>query len=199
VPGAFEVPLHAKRLAATGLHDAFIACGLVVNGGIYRHELVAATVIGGFMRVQLETSTPILSVVLTPRDFHAHEVHRHFFREHFIRKGAEAAQACTEVLIIPENGSWMPVPALLLGRRARRDDAAGSCLQGGATLHGAPKAVLASAWRCHPKGEAAKTTQEPSPRGVRQDDKRSTAVFRIILARLPVARTGQSLCRRRSA
>jgi hypothetical protein len=45
----------------------------------------------------------------------------------------------------PKNGSWMHLPALLLGRQARRDDAAGSCLQGGATPHGAPKAVLASA------------------------------------------------------
>ena len=47
--------------------------------------------------------------------------------------------------IKPKNGSWMHLPALLLGCQARRDDAAGSCLQGGATPHGAPKAVLASA------------------------------------------------------
>jgi hypothetical protein len=45
----------------------------------------------------------------------------------------------------PKNGSWMHLPALLLGCQARRDDAAGSSLQGGATLHGAPKAALASA------------------------------------------------------
>jgi hypothetical protein len=45
----------------------------------------------------------------------------------------------------PKNGSWMHLPALLLGCQARRDDAAGSCLQGEATPHGAPKAVLASA------------------------------------------------------
>ncbi|MFM8770106.1 MAG: 6,7-dimethyl-8-ribityllumazine synthase [Rubrivivax sp.] len=41
VPGAFEIPLHAKRLAAFGAYDAIIACGLVVNGGIYRHEFGA--------------------------------------------------------------------------------------------------------------------------------------------------------------
>jgi 6,7-dimethyl-8-ribityllumazine synthase len=55
VPGAFEIPLHAKMLAQTGRYDAIIACGLVVNGGIYRHEFVASAVIAGLMRVQLDT------------------------------------------------------------------------------------------------------------------------------------------------
>jgi 6,7-dimethyl-8-ribityllumazine synthase len=98
VPGAFEIPLHAKRLAASGDYDAIIACGLVVNGGIYRHEFVAAAVIDGLMRVQLETDIPVFSVVLTPRDFHEHEEHRQFFSEHFIKKGKEAARACVETL-----------------------------------------------------------------------------------------------------
>jgi 6,7-dimethyl-8-ribityllumazine synthase len=98
VPGAFEIPLHAKRLAASGAYDAIIACGLVVNGGIYRHEFVASAVIDGLMRVQLETDTPVFSVVLTPRDFHEHEEHRSFFSEHFIKKGTEAARACIETL-----------------------------------------------------------------------------------------------------
>ena len=98
VPGAFEIPLHAKRLAASGAYDAIIACGLVVNGGIYRHEFVASAVIDGLMRVQLETDTPVFSAVLTPRDFHEHEEHRQFFAEHFIKKGVEAARACVETL-----------------------------------------------------------------------------------------------------
>lgn len=98
VPGAFEIPLHAKRLAASGAYDAIIACGLVVNGGIYRHEFVASAVIDGLMRVQLETDIPVFSAVLTPRDFHEHEEHRQFFSQHFIKKGTEAAQACIETL-----------------------------------------------------------------------------------------------------
>ena len=98
VPGAFEIPLHAKRLAASGAYDAIIACGLVVNGGIYRHEFVASAVIDGLMRVQLETDIPVFSAVLTPRDFHEHEEHRKFFSEHFVKKGTEAAQACVETL-----------------------------------------------------------------------------------------------------
>lgn len=98
VPGAFEIPLHAQKLSQTGRYDAIIACGLVVNGGIYRHEFVAAAVIDGLMRVQLDTGVPVLSAVLTPRDFHEHDEHRRFFAEHFVKKGAEVAQACLQTL-----------------------------------------------------------------------------------------------------
>jgi 6,7-dimethyl-8-ribityllumazine synthase len=98
VPGAFEIPLLAKKLARTGRYDAIVACALVVNGGIYRHEFVAAAVIDALMDVQLETEVPVFSAVLTPRDFHEHEEHRRFFREHFVSKGAEVARACLATL-----------------------------------------------------------------------------------------------------
>lgn len=94
VPGAFEIPLLARRLAASGRYDAIVACALVVNGGIYRHEFVATAVIDGLMRAQLDTDVPVLSCVLTPRDFHEHEEHQRFFSEHFVKKGAEVARAC---------------------------------------------------------------------------------------------------------
>jgi 6,7-dimethyl-8-ribityllumazine synthase len=98
VPGAFEIPLHALSLAATGDYDAIIACGLVVNGGIYRHDFVAAAVINGLMQVQLQTAVPVFSAVLSPRDFHEHEEHRKFFSEHFVKKGVEVARACVQTL-----------------------------------------------------------------------------------------------------
>jgi 6,7-dimethyl-8-ribityllumazine synthase len=98
VPGAFEIPLHAQRLAQTGRYDAIIACGLVVNGGIYRHDFVASTVINALMRVQLDTGVPVLSAVLTPRDFHEHDEHRSFFSEHFVKKGVEVASACLKAV-----------------------------------------------------------------------------------------------------
>ena len=98
VPGAFEIPLHAQRLARSGRYDAIIAAGLIVNGGIYRHEFVTTAVIDGLMRVQLDTDVPVFSAVLTPRDFHEHEEHLSFFREHFIKKGTEVAQACLQTL-----------------------------------------------------------------------------------------------------
>jgi 6,7-dimethyl-8-ribityllumazine synthase len=94
VPGAFELPLHAQKLAAAGRYDAIVACALVVNGGIYRHEFVAAAVIDALMRVQLDSGVPVLSAVLTPRDFHEHDEHRRFFAAHFVKKGTEVAQAC---------------------------------------------------------------------------------------------------------
>ena len=70
----------------------------MVNGGIYRHEFVAAAVIDGLMRVQLDTGVPVFSAVLTPRDFHEHEVHLRFFGEHLVTKGTEAARACMAAL-----------------------------------------------------------------------------------------------------
>ena len=94
VPGVFEIPLLAKRLALTCRFDAIIACGLIVNGGIYRHEFVSTAVIDGLMRVQLDTGVPVLSAVLTPRDFHEHEEHHRFFSAHFVKKGVEVAHAC---------------------------------------------------------------------------------------------------------
>jgi 6,7-dimethyl-8-ribityllumazine synthase len=98
VPGAFEIPLHAKLLASSRRYRAIVACGFVVNGGIYRHEFVAQAVINALMQVQLETGVPVFSVVLTPQNFHEHESHRQFFLEHMVLKGAEAAHACARTL-----------------------------------------------------------------------------------------------------
>ena len=98
VPGAFEIPLHAKRLARSGLYAAVVGAGLVVDGGIYRHEFVAEAVVNGLMDVQLETDVPVISAVLTPHHFHAHAEHLKFFGDHLGVKGAEAARACAETI-----------------------------------------------------------------------------------------------------
>ena len=98
VPGAFEIPLHAKLLATGGGFDAVVAAGLVVDGGIYRHEFVADAVIGGLMRVQLDTSVPVFSCVLTPQHFHEHADHVDFFAQHLVGKGREVARACAQTL-----------------------------------------------------------------------------------------------------
>ncbi|MGC5701287.1 6,7-dimethyl-8-ribityllumazine synthase [Pseudomonas sp. NFXW11] len=98
VGGAFEIPLHAKLLAKTGRYSGIVAAGLVVDGGIYRHEFVAQSVISGLMQVQLETEVPVFSVVLTPHHFHAGQEHQKFFFEHFVHKGQEAAQTCADTL-----------------------------------------------------------------------------------------------------
>jgi len=99
VPGSLEIPLQAKLLAKTGTYSTIVAAGFVVNGGIYRHEFVAQTVLDALMRVQLETEVPIISLVLTPQSFHGHDdAHQKFFHEHFKVKGAEAAVACVKTL-----------------------------------------------------------------------------------------------------
>lgn len=98
VPGAFEIPLLAQQLARRGQHAAIVGIGLVVDGGIYRHEFVAKAVIDGLMRVMLDTGVPVLSCVLTPQSFHEHREHQRFFAEHMLSKGAEAARACVQVL-----------------------------------------------------------------------------------------------------
>ncbi|TAM34786.1 MAG: 6,7-dimethyl-8-ribityllumazine synthase [Burkholderiaceae bacterium] len=98
VPGAFEIPLHAKKLARSGNYAAIVACGFVVDGGIYRHEFVADAVVKALMSVQLETGVPVFSAVLTPLHFHEHEEHRRFFTEHFAVKGTEVAQACLQTV-----------------------------------------------------------------------------------------------------
>lgn len=98
VPGAFEIPLYAKRLALSGRYAAVAACALVVDGGIYRHEFVAGSVVDALMRLQLETDVPVFSAVLTPHQFHEHAEHRAYFTRHFALKGQELANAVASTL-----------------------------------------------------------------------------------------------------
>ena len=98
VPGSLEIPLQTKLLAKTGRYAAIVAAGFIINGGIYRHEFVAQTVIDALMKIQLDAEVPIISLVLTPQNFHEHDAHQKFFHEHFKVKGAEAAVACVKTL-----------------------------------------------------------------------------------------------------
>ncbi|OSP53485.1 6,7-dimethyl-8-ribityllumazine synthase [Pseudoruegeria sp. SK021] len=97
VPGAFEMPLLARRLARTGKYHAVAAAALVVDGGIYRHDFVAQSVVNGLMQASLETDTPILSISLTPHNFQETKHHVNIYREHFILKGREAGDAALRV------------------------------------------------------------------------------------------------------
>lgn len=93
VPGAFEMPLLAKKLGQSGNYDAIVSTALVVDGGIYRHDFVAQAVVDGLMQAQLETGIPTFSVSLTPHNFQPTSEHAAFFRDHFIKKGEEVADA----------------------------------------------------------------------------------------------------------
>ncbi|TRD15530.1 6,7-dimethyl-8-ribityllumazine synthase [Palleronia caenipelagi] len=97
VPGAFEMPLLAQKLAQTGKYDAIACAALVVDGGIYRHDFVAQAVVTGLMEAGLKTGVPVLSVSLTPHHFQPTPEHQAFFYDHFVKKGREAAEAAVDV------------------------------------------------------------------------------------------------------
>jgi len=98
VPGAFEMPLLAKELAATGQYSAVACAAFVVDGGIYRHDFVAQAVVDGLMRAGMDTGVPVLSVSLTPHQYQETDHHNAIYRAHFVEKGREAAQAALGVL-----------------------------------------------------------------------------------------------------
>lgn len=98
VPGAFELPLIAQELAKSGQYSAIACAAFVVDGGIYRHDFVAQSVVDGLMRVGLDTGVPVLSVSLTPHNYQETDHHNAIFRAHFLEKGREAAVAALSIL-----------------------------------------------------------------------------------------------------
>ncbi len=65
VPGAFESPLAAKKMAQTGNYDAIICLGAVIRGSTPHFDYVAAEVSKGVAHVSLETGVPVSFGVLT--------------------------------------------------------------------------------------------------------------------------------------
>jgi 6,7-dimethyl-8-ribityllumazine synthase len=65
VPGAFELPLGARRAARSGRFDAVIALGAVIRGGTPHFEYICSETARGLMSVSLETDVPVLFGVLT--------------------------------------------------------------------------------------------------------------------------------------
>lgn len=98
VPGAFEMPLMAQALANQGRYTAIACAAFVVDGGIYRHDFVASAVVDGLMRVGLDTGVPVLSVSLTPHHYQETDHHNAIYRDHFVLKGREAAQAALRII-----------------------------------------------------------------------------------------------------
>lgn len=105
VPGAFELPLLARDLAASGSFGAVVAAAFEVDGGIYRHDFVAQAVVDGLMRAGLDTGVPVLSVSLTPHQFQETTHHTAIYRAHFLEKGREAAESALSVVQARRNWS----------------------------------------------------------------------------------------------
>lgn len=65
VPGAFEVPLVAQKLAGTGRYDAVICLGAVIRGATPHFEFVSSEVAKGIAKVSLDTGVPVIFGVIT--------------------------------------------------------------------------------------------------------------------------------------
>ncbi len=65
VPGAFEIPLAAKRMSASGRYDAVICLGAVIRGATPHFDYVASEVSKGIASVSLESGVPVAFGVLT--------------------------------------------------------------------------------------------------------------------------------------
>lgn len=65
VPGAFELPMVAKRMAESGRYDAIISLGAVIRGATPHFDLVCAEVAKGIAQVALDTGVPVAFGVLT--------------------------------------------------------------------------------------------------------------------------------------
>lgn len=65
VPGAFEIPLIASKLAASGKYDAVICLGAVIRGSTSHYDYVCAEVSKGIAQVSLQSQIPVLFGVLT--------------------------------------------------------------------------------------------------------------------------------------
>jgi 6,7-dimethyl-8-ribityllumazine synthase len=65
VPGSFEIPLMAKKLAASGKYDAIICLGAVIRGATPHFEYISAEVTKGIAQVALESGLPVSFGILT--------------------------------------------------------------------------------------------------------------------------------------
>lgn len=96
-PGAFELPLVARGMAASGRVDAVIALGAVIRGDTGHYDFVAGECASGLQRVQLDTGLPVVFGVLT-----TDTVEQALVRSmpDDTNKGAEAARTALETLAV---------------------------------------------------------------------------------------------------
>lgn len=94
-PGSFEVPLVAKKLAASGTYDAVICLGAVIRGATSHYDHVAGGVASGIAQAALDTGVPVIFGVLTT-DSIEQAIERAGTKAG--NKGAEAALAAIEMV-----------------------------------------------------------------------------------------------------
>jgi 6,7-dimethyl-8-ribityllumazine synthase len=94
VPGSFEIPVAAKRLAQTGRYDALVTLGCIIRGETQHFEYISAEVTRGIQLAAIETGVPIAFGVLTTDDLEQ-AVDRAGAKSG--NKGAEAALSAVEM------------------------------------------------------------------------------------------------------
>ncbi len=95
VPGSFEVPMLAKRLAESGRHDAVVCLGAVIRGATSHYEIVAGEASSGLARVAFDTGVPVAFGILTT-DTTEQAIERAGTKAG--NKGAEALLAAVEMV-----------------------------------------------------------------------------------------------------
>ena len=95
VPGAFEMPLAVKRLAAGGKYDAIVALGAVIRGGTPHFDYVAGECSKGLSNLSLEFNIPVGNGVLTVNSIEQ-AIERSGTKAG--NKGAEAAMSALEMV-----------------------------------------------------------------------------------------------------
>lgn len=95
VPGAFELPVTARRLAGTGRYDAVVCVGAVIRGATPHFDYVAGEAASGIARAALDTDVPVLFGVITA-DTIEQAIERSGSKAG--NKGVEAASAAIEMV-----------------------------------------------------------------------------------------------------
>lgn len=95
VPGCFEIPIMAQRLARTRRYDALIALGAVIRGDTLHFELIAAECARGVMEVSLKFDIPVIFEVLAVYRLRDAQLRS---GDNAMNKGVEAAQAALSLL-----------------------------------------------------------------------------------------------------
>ena len=100
VPGAFEIPIAAQKLAQSGKYDAVICLGAVIRGSTSHYELVCSETAKGIAQVGLQTGVPVTFGVITTENIEQ-AIERAGTKAG--NKGADAAMAALELVnLLPQ-------------------------------------------------------------------------------------------------
>jgi len=94
VPGAFEIPVIVRELAAQDKTDAVIACGVILQGETNHAQNLSRSVTDALQRIAVEHAVPVINVVLS---FDNESQARARCLENRINRGTEAARAAVEI------------------------------------------------------------------------------------------------------